>query len=53
MKLSIDDPRLTAYALGEITDEQELASIQEAIENSEELQEAIRGIREMGNLLSN
>lgn len=53
MKLSIDDPRLTAYALGEITDEQELASIREAVENSKELQEAVHGIREMGDLLSN
>ncbi len=52
MKLSIDDPRLTAYALGEVTDPQELAAIEAAVAESEALQDAVNGIREMGELLS-
>ena len=52
MKLSKDDPRLTAYALGEITDPGERAAIEAQISCSEELQEAVNGIREMADILS-
>jgi Ca-activated chloride channel family protein len=52
MKLLPEDPRLTAYAHGEIEDPQEQAEIQSAVEASPELQTVVASIREMGDLLS-
>ena len=52
MKLLPEDPRLTAYALGEIEDESERAEIEAAVEQSPELQAAVASIRELGDLLS-
>ncbi len=52
MKLSKDDPRITAYALGEIENDKERAEIEQAVAESEELQQAVREIREMGKLLA-
>jgi Ca-activated chloride channel family protein len=52
MKFSITDPKITAYALGEINDPQERKEIEEAIATSEELQQAVEDIRAMGTLLT-
>jgi Ca-activated chloride channel family protein len=52
MKLSVNDPKLTAYALGEIENEAERAAIEAAVAESAELSQAVREIREMGALLS-
>ncbi|MFQ3270566.1 MAG: hypothetical protein ACI9A1_000882, partial [Lentimonas sp.] len=52
MKLLPEDSRLTAYALGEIEDEQERSAIEAAVEQSPELQQAVAAIREMGELLT-
>jgi len=52
MKLLPEDPRLTAYALGEIEDESERAEIEAAVAQSPELQAAVAAIRAMGDLLS-
>ena len=51
MKLSIEDPRLTAYALDEIEDANERAEIERAIATSPELQAVVAAIRETGDLL--
>ena len=51
MKLSIEDPRLTAYALDEIEDANERAEIERAISASPELQAVVAAIRETGDLL--
>ena len=51
MKLSPDDPRLTAYALGELS-AQERAEIEKAIQGDEALQQAVAEIRQLGDLLS-
>ena len=51
MKLSIEDPRLTAYALDEIEDANERAEIERAIAASPELQAIVTAIRETGDLL--
>ena len=52
MKLSINDPRLTAYALGEIEDPKERAEISRLIAFSPELQAALAEIRKTSDLLS-
>ncbi|MEC7274053.1 MAG: von Willebrand factor type A domain-containing protein, partial [Verrucomicrobiota bacterium] len=52
MKLSINDPRLTAYALGEIEDPNEHAEISREIAFSPELQAAVAEIRKTGDILS-
>lgn len=52
MKFSANDPKITAYALGEITDPKERTEIEAAVAASEELQQAVRSIRGMGDLLS-
>jgi len=52
MKLLPQDPRLTAYALGEIEDPKEHAEIKSAVEASPELQAAVASIRETGDWLS-
>jgi Ca-activated chloride channel family protein len=51
MKLSIEDPRLTAYALGEIEDPSERAEIERAVAAASELQAVVAAIRETGDLL--
>jgi Ca-activated chloride channel family protein len=51
MKLSIEDPRLTAYALDEIEDANERAEIERAIATSPELQAVVAATRETGDLL--
>ncbi|HAV13820.1 MAG TPA: hypothetical protein DCX06_10085 [Opitutae bacterium] len=51
MKLLPEDPRITAYALGEIADEQERKEIEAAVKESPELQQAVAAIQEMGDLL--
>jgi Ca-activated chloride channel family protein len=52
MKLLPEDPRLTAYALGEIEDKQERTAIEAAVEQSPELQAVVASIRDMADLLS-
>ena len=52
MKLLPEDPRLTAYALGEIEDEAERIAIETAVAQSPELQQAVAAIRDMSELLS-
>ena len=51
MKLSIEDPRLTAYALYEIEDAIERAEIERAIAASPELQAVVAATRKTGDLL--
>jgi Ca-activated chloride channel family protein len=51
MKLSIEDPRLTAYALDEIEDANERAEIERAIATSPGLQAVVAATRETGDLL--
>ncbi|HKK17263.1 MAG TPA: von Willebrand factor type A domain-containing protein [Opitutales bacterium] len=52
MKISKTDPRLTAYALGEIEDIEERHLIEEAVANDAELQAEVESIRSMGDLLA-
>ncbi len=52
MKLLPEDPRITAYALGEIEDAKERAEIEAAVAESAELQQVVSSIREMGDLLA-
>ena len=52
MKLLPEDPRLTAYALGEIEDQQERSAIKSAVAQSTELQQAVAAIRDMSELLT-
>ncbi|MEM8866799.1 MAG: von Willebrand factor type A domain-containing protein [Verrucomicrobiota bacterium] len=52
MKILRDDPRLTAYALGEIEDAEECAMIEKAVAESSELQAEVESIRSLGTLLS-
>jgi Ca-activated chloride channel homolog len=52
MKLLPEDPRLTAYALGEIEDQQERSAIESAVAQSPELQQAVAAIRDMRELLT-
>ncbi len=51
MKIEPNDPKLTAYALGEL-DEAESAAIAAQVEASRELQAVVDEIRETGDLLS-
>ena len=52
MKFSVNDPKITAYALGEIDDPKERQEIEAAVAASPELQQAVASIRKMGDLLS-
>lgn len=52
MKLLPDDPKLTAYALGEIDDEQERKTIQQAIQQDPALQAEVENIRSFSQLLN-
>ena len=51
MKLLPEDPRLTAYALGEIEDESERIDIEAAVNESPELQQAVTAIQDLGSML--
>ena len=51
MKIDANDPKWTAYALGEITDPQELAEIEKALEESPELREMVEDIHLTAGLL--
>jgi Ca-activated chloride channel family protein len=51
MNITPDDPRLTAYVLGEL-DEHERAEVQAQVRQSPELQRAVQEIRETAQLLS-
>jgi len=51
MKIDANDPKWTAYALGEITDAQEIAEIEKALEESPELRELVEDIRLTAGLL--
>jgi Ca-activated chloride channel family protein len=51
MKISKTDPRLTAYAFGEIDDTNERTEIEQAIAADPELQAEVENIRSMGTLL--
>ena len=50
MKLSPDDPKLTAYALGEL-DHSEAAEFERELQSDPELREAVAEIRETAALL--
>jgi Ca-activated chloride channel family protein len=52
MKISKTDPRLTAYALGEIEDTEERHQIEQALANDAALQAEVDSIRSMGDLLA-
>lgn len=52
MKISKEDPRLTAYAFGEIEDPKERAEIEQALAANPELQAELESIRGMAELLS-
>ncbi|WP_269525943.1 YfbK domain-containing protein [Coraliomargarita parva] len=52
MKILPDDPRLTAYAIGEVEDEQERAVIEAAVAADPELQATVEATRSMAALLS-
>jgi Ca-activated chloride channel family protein len=52
MKIDANDPRWTAYALGEIEDEQERAEIESILEVSPEMRRLVEEIRSTGNVLS-
>ena len=51
MKKDANDPKWTAYALGEITDAQEIAEIEKELEESPELRELVEDIRLTAGLL--
>jgi len=52
MKIDANDPRWTAYALGEIEDEQERAEMERILEGSPEMRRLVEEIRNTGNVLS-
>src|SRR5262245_19324976 len=50
-RLPVDDPRLTAYALGELSPA-EIATIERLLEESAECRKAVDEIRELAGVLS-
>ena len=52
MKIDKNDPRWTAYALGEITDEKERAELEQALQESEEIRQMVEEIRQTADLLN-
>ncbi len=52
MRIDANDPRLTAYALGELSDPTEIAEIENALENSEELRRLVDEVRGTADLLA-
>jgi len=51
MKIDANDPRWTAYALGEITDEREKAEMENILRESAEMRELVEEIRQTAGLL--
>jgi Ca-activated chloride channel family protein len=51
MKIDVNDPRWTAYALGEIADEKERAEIESLLAESEEMRQLVEEIRQTAGLL--
>jgi Ca-activated chloride channel family protein len=51
MKIDANDPKWTAYALGEITDEKERAEIESILEESEEMHRLVEDIRQTAGFL--
>ncbi len=51
MKIDANDPKWTAYALGEITDEKERAEIDSILEESEEMRRLVEDIRRTAGFL--
>jgi Ca-activated chloride channel family protein len=51
MKIDANDPKWTAYALGEITDEKESAEINSILEESEEMRRLVENIRRTAGFL--
>jgi Ca-activated chloride channel family protein len=51
MTIELDDPKLTAYALGEIEDESENAEIEALVSQSEDARRLVEEIRETASLL--
>ena len=51
MKIDVDDPRLTAYALGEVEDESERAGIEALVSQSEDARRLVEEIRKAASLL--
>ncbi len=52
MKIDPNDPRWTAYALGELEDEQDRAEIEEMLQHSAEARQLLEEIRHTADLLS-
>ena len=52
MKIDANDPKWTAYALGEITDEKERAEIESVLEESAEMRRLVEEIRQTAGLLT-
>ncbi|MBN2318492.1 MAG: von Willebrand factor type A domain-containing protein, partial [Acidobacteria bacterium] len=52
MKIDDNDPRWTAYALGEISDEKERAELEQILKESEEIRQMVDEIRRTADLLN-
>jgi hypothetical protein len=52
MKIDANDPRWTAYALGELTDEKERAELEKILSESEEMRHMVEDIRQAAALLN-
>lgn len=53
MRIDANDPRWTAYALGELSDGREIAELDKALEESAEMRKLVEDIRETARLLRN
>ena len=51
MSISPNDPKLTAYALGELDDEVQRIEVEKALEQSQELRQVVAEIQEMAGFL--
>jgi len=51
MTIDLDDPKLTAYALGELADESESASVEAFVSQSDDARRLVEEIRETASLL--
>ena len=51
MNIDANDPKWTAYALGEITDEKERAEIESVLAESPEIRQLVEEIRETAGML--